>query len=157
MESERQMDGQAIDILKACRGQASYVRSLQEAKEETLAQLGNIRAMNYEEPRVSSSTISDVGTKVEKAWERLRELNERIAVATEKMASLKVEALDLIEYCGSATHKAALIDYYINGYDWNEVAVRQHYGERSIYRIRDEAILAIEANRKLGIKWQSDM
>lgn len=155
MENERQME--ALDILKACRGQASYVRSLQEAKEETLAQLANIRAMNYEEPRVSSSTISDVGTKVEKAWERLRELNEKIAAATEKMASLKVEALDLIEYCCSATHKAVLVDYYINGYDWNEVAIRQHYGERSIYRFRDEAILAIEANRKLGIKWQSDM
>lgn len=150
MKGGDDMDGgrltvlQIEETLKKCRKQIFVIESLQKMQVEISKQMEYVKGMNYERPHVSSSDISDLGAKVEAADERLRELDEKVAAAIETHATLRLDALDLIEQCETSVQMAVLTNYYVLGYSWEEVAKKISYAEISVYKIRYAALKAIE-------------
>lgn len=135
---------QIEETLKKCRKQIFVIESLQKMQLEVSKQMEYVKGMNYERPHVSSSDISDLGAKVEAADERLRELDEKVAAAIEAQAALRLDALDLIEQCDTSVQMAVLMNYYVLGYSWEEVAKKISYESKYVFRIRNAGIAAIE-------------
>ncbi len=131
------------ETLQKCRKQIFYIKSLEETRAEILTQMASVKSMNYEKPHVSSSAISDIGQKVEAAYNRLQELDERVAAALETQAALRMNALDLIERCETPIQMAVLSGYYIRGYSWEAVAAQMSYTPIAVYKIRFSALQSI--------------
>ncbi len=136
------------ETLKKCRKQIFYIESLARLRAEIEEQMGSVKGTDYSKPRVSSSNISDLGVKVEAAWDKLQALDEKVAAALETQAALRLDALDLIERCDNAVQMAVLSWYYIHGYSWEAVAVKMNYTEIAIYKIRVSALEAIIENQR---------
>ncbi len=133
------------ETLKKCRKQIFYIESLARLRAEIEEQMGSVKGTDYSKPRVSSSNISDLGAKVEAAWDKLQALDEKVAAALETQAALRLDALDLIERCDTGDQKAVLMDYYVLGYKWVDVAKHVGYSEH-VFSIRNAALSAIVKN-----------
>ncbi len=133
-------------ILKACRKQKFYVKSLSETREEIFSQMASLPGANLNKPRVSTSTVSDIGAKVEAAQEKLRALDEKVTDALAMLSALREDAMGAINLCDTSIQKAVLTDYYILGFEWEDVAARTNYSEWHIFKIRNRAVQAIAEN-----------
>lgn len=140
------------ETLKKCRKQIFYIESLERLRAEIEEQMGSVKGTDYSRPRVSSSNISDLGAKVEAAWDKLQALDEKVAAALETQAALRLDALDLIERCDNTVQMAVLSWYYIHGYSWEAVARKINYEDKYVFRIRNAGLEAIERNARATIK-----
>ncbi len=144
--TERLTQEKVERILKACRKQKFYVKALEETREEILSQMASLPATNYDKPHVQASTVSDLGKKVEAAHEKLHALDNKVADAISMLAALKDDAIQAINLCDSNVQAAVLTDYYVNGYEWDQVATRTNYSEWHVFKIRLRAVQAIVKN-----------
>lgn len=133
-------------ILKACRKQKFYVKSLSETREEIFSQMASLPGANLDKPRVSTSNVSDIGAKVEAAQEKLRALDEKVTDALAMLSALREDAMGAINLCDTSIQKAVLTDYYVLGFEWEKVADRVGYSTQGIYKVRLAAIWAIARN-----------
>lgn len=150
--TERLTKERVEQILKSCRKQKFYVKALEETRAEIFAQMVSMKGMNYDKPHVSTSAVSDIGAKVEAAQEKLHALDNKVADALSMLAALRDDAMQAIELCDNNVQAAVLTDYYVLGYEWEEVAARTNYSWQGIYKIRLAAIGAIIKNSNGGRK-----
>ena len=96
----------------------------------------------------SSSAFS--GSKVqtsqsqEASYEQLvaaKDYMEReLQIEQEQFERLKEQAAKVIRQCTVYPHRMLLMWYFLEGFTWNWVATRIDRTERSVYRIRNEAL-----------------
>lgn len=58
----------------------------------------------------------------------------------EQFARLREQAVTVIRQCTVYPHRMLLLCYFLEGFTWSWVAVRIDRTERSVYRIRNEAL-----------------
>ena len=94
--------------------------------------------IDYGNTRVTSSprTTDRIGEMVDKLYDLQSQCIRDARLALTKMD----EVCEFIAKAGDSTLEKILIQYYILGKSWEEVAVATGYVVRHIYRLKDEAI-----------------
>ncbi len=62
----------------------------------------------------------------------------------DELVAVKAEITEVIFRLDDGRQRTALIDYYINGLTWEEVAVKNHYSWRNTMFIKNKALAEIE-------------
>ena len=125
------------------RGKRRYRESLEREQENAMLDLCRIKAVNYEDPRVSGGRGSDISKRLIAAEEKNRTRAKRIAQLMEEIEEASAVALDMIDTCDTYTQKSVLIDRWLSDMRWEEIEERQHYSRQHLRRIEAAGIEAI--------------
>ena len=94
-----------------------------------------------ESERVQSSGSGGDFTKIiDKIVTLQNQINEEI----DKLFDAKTEARKLIQQLADERHKAVLTDYYICHLTWDEVAEKEKFTKRWVYRLHGFALIEFE-------------
>ena len=75
---------------------------------------------------------------------QIDQLEQRIRQQTTEAIKALEEITDTISKLSDFSHRALLINYYINGMTWEMVAESMGYDVRTIYRMHDDSLEEIE-------------
>ena len=75
---------------------------------------------------------------------QIDQLEQRIRQQTAEAIKALEEITDTISKLSDFSHRALLINYYINGMTWEMVAESMGYDVRTIYRMHDDSLEEIE-------------
>jgi hypothetical protein len=75
---------------------------------------------------------------------QIDQLERRIQAQTIEAIEALEEITDTISQIADFSHRALLINYYINGMTWEMVAEVMNYDVRTVYRMHDDALVEIE-------------
>lgn len=134
------------------RGKRRYRESLEREQENAMLDLCRIKAVNYEDPRVSGGSSSDISKRLIAAEEKNRIRAKRIAQLIEEIEEASAVALDMIDTCDTYTQKSVLIDRWLSDMRWEEIEERQNYSERHLKRIEEAGIAAIARNYREDVR-----
>ena len=76
---------------------------------------------------------------------QIDQLERKIQEQTSEAIKALEEITDTISQLSDFSHRALLINYYINGMTWEMVAEVMSYDVRTIYRMHDDALEEIES------------
>ena len=125
------------------RGKRRYRESLEREQENAMLDLCRIKAVNYEDPRVSGGSGSDISKRLIAAEEKNRIRAKRITQLMEEIEEASAVALEMIDTCDTYTQKSVLIDRWLSDMCWEEIEERQHYSRQHLRRIEAAGIEAI--------------
>lgn len=137
-------EAQAIkQELKNLQRKKRLLKSIQRQIANARADMGGLRAQNYEGVKTTASEPSSVQeqftaliTKLEKKYEIVMEeafaIEDRIAEAV---------------YCLNETEQSMIIDRYVNGWSWRRIMRECRYAEAQTYRIHNEALEKLAKNK----------
>lgn len=91
-------------------------------------------------PVVVSSSRQD---KMATIISRMDELEERMIEEGVRLVEEQREVEEYIQGLGTDT-QSIMRCYYMDGLTWDEVAIRLHYSVRTLFRIRDRAIMLLD-------------
>ena len=117
--------------------------SLAEERAEVMRDMSEAKGMDYESPRVMSSSVADLSQVLERIYARCDKLDERLARTLDKLTWLRKEAYRLIAFCPDPMQRMLLYDYYLHGKSWDEIRKKRHYGKTQPHVIRKRAFYEI--------------
>lgn len=117
--------------------------SLAEERAEVMKDMSEAKGLDYESPRVMSSSVVDLSQKLERIYAKCDELDVKLAEVLDKLAQLRKEAHLLIALCPNAMQRMLLYDYYLQGKSWDEIRKKRHYGRSQPFEIRKQAFYEI--------------
>ena len=129
--------------LKANRQLRRDLISEQERATEDLCQ---IRAVDYEKPRVSGGSDTDISKMLAAAEEQNRERRRRLAALTLTIEEEAVKAYDMISCCDNAMQKSVMIGRWMREMRWETMENIHHYGRWMLWKYEAAAIAAIARN-----------
>ena len=122
-------------------GRARYIdreiQSLERALQDARDQATRI-TQNYQSDGAQN-------TKDPHKLDKLGEYADMIREKRENLIAVKQEITGAIYELESGRSRSVLMDYYVNGMTWEEVAAKNHYSWRSTMYARKEALREIES------------
>lgn len=112
---------------------------LEEQKENKMA----IKAVNYERPRVSGGSHSDLAQSLERIQADLDDVIRELAEFEVKYQELLARVRKLIELCPDSTQRAVLESRYLTGLTPGQVAKAMHFSNVWIWELERRGIRAI--------------
>lgn len=119
--------------------------------EDIEKEMAAIKAVDYERPRVSGSSHSDLSDTVQRILDKQAKMVEILITMTNRLTQLLTEAYSLLDLCTNAEQRAVLSYRYIHLMDTAQIRQKMHYGRTWIYLLERQAIQAIAKKAKL--KW----
>lgn len=127
----------------------AWLQQVRKLKQDIQRLDENIKVTNMKMTSLPSSSAFS-GTKIqtsqsqEASYEQLvaaKDYMEReLQIEQEQFNRLKEQAAKVIRQCTVYPHRMLLMWYFLEGFTWNWVATRIDRTERSVYRIRNEAL-----------------
>lgn len=81
-------------------------------------------------------------------YTRLFELNEYISKKIDMLYELKEEATKRIDRCSKPKYQVVLRERYINGKDWDAIALSLNMTKRHVFRLHGQALQDFSENNK---------
>ena len=131
--------------LKANRQLRRDLISEQERATEDLCQ---IRAVDYEKPRVSGGSDTDISKMLAAAEEQNQARAHRLAALMLTIEEETVKAYDMISCCGNAMQKSVMIGRWMRGMRWEALEKIHHYTRWTLWAYETGAFKAIAENYK---------
>ena len=82
--------------------------------------------------------------------DRLIELERRVNARIRELVRWKLAAMDAIDLVEEANLREVLELYYIDGYNWEQVAQRMGVDLRWVYRLHGRALLKVNVPEEVG-------
>lgn len=79
---------------------------------------------------------------------KIAELNEEIKKDVDRLVDIKRDIIRTINGISNRTHRVLLIKRYVNGEDWENIAVDMGYYIRHIYALHGKALKEIKVSTK---------
>ncbi len=128
------------------RRKRRYRESLEREQQNAMLDLCSIKAVNYETPRVSGGSNSDISKELIAVEEKNHQRAKKIVRLMDEIEEASSIALDMIDTCDTYTQKSVLMDRWLSDMRWEEIEEKQHYSERHLKRIEEAGIAAIARN-----------
>lgn len=112
------------------------IDALMATHDETLARLTKV-TQSYSADPVS-------GSRDPHKFDKLAELNETINAKIDMLVDVKREITEAIYQLDDGRQRAILLEYYIAGKTWEEVAANLHFSWRSLMYTRKRALARFE-------------
>lgn len=109
-----------------------------EAKQEELEKYRELAAKVTSS--ISGLPKDQSGDRVQNSVERIVSLENEIREQIEKMIVIRHQVEDAINSLQSETLKNLMTYKYINGYTWEQIAVKMNYTWRHVFRLHGEAL-----------------
>lgn len=109
-----------------------------------------LRAINYQNPKVSGGTISDISDVIIQKERAMNNLEKKINRLEKEIYEWKEQALDMILLCDDELRQMILFERFIRCYTWGEIRMRHSYGKSNPYKICRKGIM--EILNKVGSK-----
>lgn len=77
---------------------------------------------------------------IQQTYVKLMDLGKRLECKLDELTTLKTQAWIMIEALDDARYRIILLDYYITGSTWEQVAVNNHWSIQHVYRLHGEAL-----------------
>ena len=130
------------------KGKRALRRSLVSEQERATQDLCQIRAVDYEKPRVSGGSSSDISKRLIAAEEKNRIRAKRLAVLMQEIEEESTKAYDMISLCDTDLQKSLLIDRWMQDTPWDEMERKHHYTRKQLWRIMLMAVSSIALRYK---------
>ena len=112
------------------------IDALMVARDEMVTRLTKV-TQTYSDDLVSSTTDPH-------KFDKLAELNDTINAKIDMLVDVKREITEAIYQLEDGRHRAILLEYYIAGKTWEEVAANLHFSWRSLMYTRKRALARFE-------------
>lgn len=83
-------------------------------------------------------------SKLESTAVKIIDMENEINDDIDKLVDLKKEMYSVINRLKKSKHKTVLEQRYLCFREWDDIAVSMHYNKRYIYKLRDQALDALE-------------
>ncbi len=130
------------------KGKRALRRSLISEQERATQDLCQIRAVDYEKPRVSGTSNADISKMLVAAEEKNQTRAQRLAVLMQEIEEESTKAYDMISLCDNDLQKSVLIDRWMQDTPWDEMEKRHHYSRKQLWRIMLCGVAAIAKGYK---------
>lgn len=130
-------------ILNDLRELTTEIIGLKDTKRMLEENMGAIRAVDYERPRVTCSSNSDIARSLERLYEQLEKILKDLAEAAERLDDIYQKGIKLIELCQSSKSRTILRDYYIKCKTLDQIALELGYEESWPKKLKRRAIKEI--------------
>ncbi len=117
------------------KGKRALRRSLISEQERATQDLCQIRAVDYEKPRVSGGSDVDISKMLVAAETKNQTRAQRLAVLMQEIEEESTKAYDMISLCDTDLQKSVLIDRWMQDTPWDEMERRHHYSRKQLWRI----------------------
>lgn len=126
-----------------------YLRSIRNADENInyrLSELSKLRAeITSISPKTGGERVQTGGDKDPmKAVDRLVTLEAEINAEIDRYTELRVKTREMISQMTNDRYKAILIEYYLNGKTWEQVAESLNIERRWLFRLHGRALQQFE-------------
>lgn len=112
------------------------IDALDAARRETFERLTSATAQ--------TDSVHAQGSKDPHALEAYAALADKVDHRIADLISVRVEIIEAISSLPNPIHREILLNYYVRGLSWREVADLEHYDIRSVFRIHGSALLALQ-------------
>ena len=125
------------------KGKRALRRSLVSEQERAAQDLCQIRAVDYEKPRVSGGSGVDISKMLVAAETKNQTRAQRLAVLMREIEEESTKAYDMISLCDTDLQKSLLIDRWMQDTPWDEMERKHHYTRKQLWRIMLMAVSSI--------------
>ena len=125
------------------KGKRALRRSLVSEQERAMQDLCQIRAVDYEKPRVSGGSGVDISKMLVAAETKNQTRAQRLAVLMREIEEESTKAYDMISLCDTDLQKSLLIDRWMQDTPWDEMERKHHYTRKQLWRIMLMAVSSI--------------
>lgn len=133
-------------FFKKLKSHRQHRRDLIAEKERATEDLCQIRAVDYEKPRVSGGSDMDISKILAAAEEknqvRTRQLAELMLTIEEESA----KAYDMISCCDTDMQKSVMMERWMQEMRWDTMESIHHYTRGMLWRYEADAFAAIARN-----------
>lgn len=130
------------------KGKRALRRSLISEQAKATEDLCQIRAVDYEKPRVSGTSDMDISKMLVAAEDRNRIRAQRLAALMQEIEEESEKAYNMISLCDNDLQKSILIDRWMQDTPWDEMEKRHHYSRKQLWRIMLCGVAAIAKGYK---------
>ncbi len=130
-------------FFRRLKGKRALRQSLLSEKEKATEDLCQIRAVDYEKPRVSGTSDMDISKVLISAEAKNQTRAERLAILMQEIEEESAKAYDMISCCDTALQMSLLIDRWMQDMPWDEMERKHHYTRKQLWRIMLQAVAAI--------------
>lgn len=128
---------QAIEFLKGYRTALYEINALERAIAETRS--GVILPSHPKDGMPKGHDLQDLSAYAA----RIDKLERQLAEKKKEAVNKREKIVHVILALDKAEERAAMLDHYINGIQWADVALAMNYSERQMYYFREHAISCI--------------
>ncbi len=136
------------NFFKALKGKRARRRSLISERERATEELCQIRAVDYEKPRVSGGNGVDISKILEAAEAENQARTVELARLILEIEKETTKAYNMISSCDTDQQKSVLVDHWMREMPWKMVAEVHHYSRDTILKTAAAAVAAIARNYK---------
>lgn len=129
------------EYLNEIRSIEMRLRMLESELAKLEQDIRSLTVLDYSADVVQTSSTPDLSDKVAKLVDMRNSVNQE----WDRLIDLRQEARGYIKQVSDYTYQAILIDRYINGKSWEEIAVDMKYTWRHLHRIHKRALKVFDA------------
>lgn len=111
--------------------------------------LCSLQSIDYSKDRVDGGQAIDMSDKIAK----IQELEEKINAEWGELIYVRTQAEEKIEQLPDPMHRAVLTERYINGKDWENIAVDLHYSWKGVFKLHGRALKSFETVHESTLKY----
>lgn len=135
-------------FFRKLKGKRALRRSLISEQAKATEDLCQIRAVDYEKPRVSGTSDMDISKMLVAAEGQNRIRTRRLTVLMQEIEEESAKAYDMISLCDTDLQKSLLIDRWMQDMSWDEMERKHHYSRKQLWRIMLCGVAAIARGYK---------
>lgn len=142
------------DFLNHVRLQQNKLQALRRQQMLIRQDISDVKGQRYDKDKISGSKQSDLCDLVIRLESRLRESSEQIVRLLDSLADDRRTAVQLILMLDDQDTQAVMLDRYICGRSWDDIASDQHWSIRRVFQLNGSALQ--EINRKQSAMYDAD-
>lgn len=131
------------DFLNHVRCQQNKLQSLRRQQMLIWQDISDVKGQRYDKDKITGSKHSDLCDLVIRLDSRLRESSEQIARLMSDLSADRQRALSLIMLIEDQDTQAIMMDRYICGLSWDDIAGQQHWSIRRVFQLNGSALQEI--------------
>lgn len=131
------------DFLNHVRCQQNKLQALRRQQILIRQDISDVKGQRYDKDKITGSKQSDLCDLVIRMESRLRESSEQIARLMSDLSADRQRALSLILLIEDQDTQAIMMDRYICGLSWDDIAGQQHWSIRRVFQLNGSALQEI--------------
>lgn len=137
------------NFLNHVRCQQNKLQALRRQQMLIRQDVADVKGQRYDKDKITGSKQSDLCDLVIRLESRLRESSEQIARLMSDLSAERQRALALILLIEDQDTQAIMMDRYICGLSWDDIAGQQHWSIRRVFQLNGSALMEITQKQSL--------
>ena len=134
---------EVLEFFESLRDLVTRIENIKNERESIMRDMTSIKAVDYEKPKITCTTNTDLAKTLESIYSRCERLDRELVDAVDKLTSMRELAYKLIALCNNARQRCILYDYYLQGKSWEFIQAKYHYARTWPFILRQRAVRSI--------------